>query len=404
MKQITTQIEVAKIGGYQILEKIGKGGMATVYKAADPFTGQLLAIKVLPASVTEHPVLRMRFAQECQVARNLRHPNIVRVLEFGLEGSRPFLVMEYVDGESLGQRLEQRGRLPEDEAVRLISQIGGALDWAHGRKLIHRDVKPDNILITVDGQAKLSDLGLVKNLDGEFNLTMTQSCLGTPNFMAPEQFQDSKRVDTLSDLYSLAATLYMTVTGELPFRASNERALLTMLKMKLANEIAAPRQLAPELSERLDGAVMRGLRADPKERQASILDFLQSLKEETVPVATIAMSGPSAKESEQGRGRRRRGHKRYDSRRATSCQAMQRTADKHWEGQVVNISQTGLCVELNRRYQPGAILKIVLESENIKRQTLLVQVVWVTQQSPNCWHMGCQFDQPLCEFEIQYLR
>jgi serine/threonine protein kinase len=280
MKQIATQVDVAKIGGYQVLAKLCAGGMGTVYKAADPSTGELLAIKVLPADATEDPVLRMRFAQECQVARNLKHANIVRILEFGLDGSRPFLVMEYVDGESLGQRLDREGRLPEDEAIRLISQIGQALHWAHGRKLIHRDVKPDNILLTADGQAKLTDLGLVKNLDGDFNLTMTQSCLGTPNFMAPEQFQDAR-----SDVYSLAATLYMTVTGELPFRGPNERALLTILKKKLANEIAPPRQLVPELSERMDGAILRALRADVNERPASVLDFLQALTEETVSVA-----------------------------------------------------------------------------------------------------------------------
>src|SRR5947209_12345455 len=129
--------------------------------------------------------------------------------------------MEFVEGESLGQRLEREGRMAEAEAIRLIAQVAQGLHRAHKQNLVHRDVKPDNILVRPDGVAKLADLGLVKETDADLNLTRTGRGLGTPHFMAPEQFRDAKNADPRCDVYSLGATLYMMVTGELPFRSVN---------------------------------------------------------------------------------------------------------------------------------------------------------------------------------------
>ena len=125
--------------------------------------------------------------------------------------------MEFVDGESLGQRIDREGRMPEDEAVRIIAQVCQGLHKAHKQGMIHRDIKPDNIMVTPQGEAKLTDLGLVKEVDAELNLTRTGRGLGTPHFMAPEQFRNAKNADARCDIYSLGATLYMMVTGELPF-------------------------------------------------------------------------------------------------------------------------------------------------------------------------------------------
>jgi serine/threonine protein kinase len=396
-----------QIGGYQILDRIGKGGMGTVYKAQDPTTGRTVAVKVVGGEVAADPVLRMRFAQECQVARKLDHPNAVRVLDFGLDGTKPYLVMEYIDGESLGRRIERDGRLPEEEAVRLISQAGQALARAHQRRLIHRDVKPDNILVTADGQAKLTDLGLVKNLEGDFNLTRTQSCLGTPNFMAPEQFEDAKRAEERSDLYSLAATLYMAVTGELPFRARSVKAIGTIYKKKLVDDITPPRQLVPELSERVEAAILRALRAERNERQASVLEFLESLAEKPQPKAEApadpAPESEPVAEVSAPVGGESRSKKRYSSRRCTVCRPLQRAPGKTWAGQVLNLSEDGLCVKLGRRFEPGAVLTILLEGRQSSRQSLLAKVVWVKKDAPAQWRMGCRFDQPLCEFEVNEL-
>ena len=184
-----TKQAVQTIGSYDILAKIAEGGMGTVYKGRHRMTGQIVAIKIVPPSAARNPTLLKRFEREFTAARNLDHPNIVKAIEFDGDCPTPFLVMEFVDGESLGQRIERDGRLPEDEALRLITQICQGLYKAHRKGLVHRDVKPDNILLNRDGQAKLTDLGLVKDAAEDNNLTKTGRGLGTPHFMAPEQFK-----------------------------------------------------------------------------------------------------------------------------------------------------------------------------------------------------------------------
>jgi hypothetical protein len=263
-----------------------------VYKGQDPATGDVVAVKLLASELVNNE-WRMRFAQECQVTRALHHPHIVRVLDFGLDGSKAYLVMEYVDGVSLGQRLEETGPLPEDEAVTLIRQVGQALHWAHERKLVHRDIKPDNILVDAAGHAKLADLGLAKNLEANLSLTGTNCALGTPKFMAPEQFVDAKRADALSDLYSLAATLYVLVTGHLPF--DTRGGPVEIYKKKKANDLVAPRKLVPGLNERVNRAILRGLRAERGERPASVLEFLDLLVEvpATALPARASHTGPA---------------------------------------------------------------------------------------------------------------
>ena len=403
MARIASQVGLKKIGKYLVLEKIGAGGMGTVYKAEDPVGGQIVAIKVVPQEVATNVELGMRFAQECQVSSKLNHPHIVRVLDFGIDGTRPYLVMEYVEGENLGDKLDRQGPLGEAEAVDLIVQTGQALHFAHQRRLIHRDVKPENILISADGQAKLTDLGLAKNLESDTNLTKTMSFFGTINFMAPEQFEDAKRADALSDLYSLAATLYMALTGELPFRGRSTGAVAAVYKKKLANDIAPPRQLVPEVSERVSAAVVRTLRADRRERPASVPEFLESLTGGPVssPDASAVEASPEVPEASETE---RRIAKRFSSRKSTSCVPLQRKKGADWSGAVVNISETGLCLELKRRFEPRSILTVVLEGEGTKRRSLVVRVMWVKKQGPDTWQMGCCFDQPLCPFEVEELR
>jgi serine/threonine protein kinase len=406
-QKIASKVSQTRIGGYPIIEKISTGGMGTVYKAQNLLAGQFVAIKVLTGVGLSDDTVRMRFAQECQIARKLNHPNIVRVLDFGLDGSRPFLVMEYVDGESLGQLVERQGRVPEAEAVRLITQVGKALQWAHERKLIHRDVKPDNVLITSAGQAKLSDLGLVKNLDSDVNLTRTQSGMGTPHFMAPEQFEDAKRSDVRSDLYSLAATLYNAVTGQMPFSGVSIKAVVTIYKKKLANEITPVRELAPDVSANLETQILRALDANRKKRHASVQEFLDCLVAPAEPEPAAATgSGPksTAEPPKRARNQNARAKARFPSRRGTFCKPLQRAPDNSWGGQVVNLSETGLCLELSRRFEPGALLTIVLEGTEASRRSVVARVVWVHKDSPKKWTLGCKFDNPLCDFEVEALR
>src|SRR5204862_529603 len=184
--------ELQTIGNYDLVEKIAEGGMGTVYKGRHQATGQIVAIKIVPPHMTKNTVFLKRFEQEYNAAKALDHQNVVKAIELGREHDTPYLVMEFVEGESLGQKLEREHHLPETEAIRIIGQVAQGLHKAHKLGLIHRDVKPDNILLTPDGQVKLVDLGLVKEVDADLNLTRTNRGLGTPHFMAPEQFRNAK--------------------------------------------------------------------------------------------------------------------------------------------------------------------------------------------------------------------
>jgi serine/threonine protein kinase len=270
----TSKTTIQAVGYYDLLEKIAEGGMGAIYKARHRETGQLVAIKIMPQHTANNQVLLKRFEQEFRAASRLNHPNIIRALDYGDTGSTPYLVMEFVDGESLGRKLERDGRLPEADAIRLIAQVAQGLHRAHKQGLIHRDVKPDNILLTSDGQAKLADLGLVKEIDADLNLTRTGRGLGTPHFMAPEQFRDAKNADVRCDIYSLGATLYMMVTGELPFRSTGP---LDAWMKKIQNELVPPRKAEPSLSERVDWAIRRAMSANPEMRPATCREFVEDL-------------------------------------------------------------------------------------------------------------------------------
>jgi hypothetical protein len=275
-----------RLGRYDLLARLGAGGAATVYKAVDRASGEVVAVKVMPPTLAANPVARQRFEEEFRTSRLLDHPNIVRALDYQ-DGEQPFLVMEFVEGESLGDRLAAKGRLAEPEALGLIFQVCDALAEAHRRGVIHRDVKPDNILIRTDGVAKLADLGLVKRAEAESNLTRTGRGLGTPHFMAPEQFRNAKGVDARCDVYSLGATLYMMLTGHLPFQA---RGTFETWTRKMKGQLDPPRRLVPELSAHVEAAVLRAVSPNPQHRQASCEQFADELRG-AAPVAAPAGDG-----------------------------------------------------------------------------------------------------------------
>jgi serine/threonine protein kinase len=278
-----------QIGNYDLLAKLAEGGMGTVYKGRNRVSGEIVAIKIIPPTAARNPVLLRRFEQEFHAAQLLDHPNVVKSLEYCGIGPSPFLVMEYVDGESLGQKIEREGKMAEAEAVRILAQVCQGLHKAHKQGLIHRDVKPDNVMLTREGVAKLTDLGLVKNVEEELNLTRTGRGLGTPHFMAPEQFRNAKNADIRCDIYSLGATLYMMVTGEMPFAQCGP---LDAWMKKIRNEFTPPRKLAPGLTERLDWAIRRSMSGDPEQRPSSCREFVEDLMGHSIkpPMPTPADS------------------------------------------------------------------------------------------------------------------
>ncbi|MGF1581407.1 MAG: serine/threonine protein kinase [Gemmataceae bacterium] len=273
------------IGDYEVLEKIAEGGMGSVFKARHPETGEIVAIKVVSPHLAKNKVLLKRFEQEYHVASTLTHPNIIRALGFGYTGVSPYLVMEFVDGDSLGKLIEEGGELSEPNAIQIIVQVAQGLHKAHKQGLVHRDVKPDNILINSQGAAKLADLGLVKELEADLNLTRTGRGLGTPHFMAPEQFRNAKNADVRCDVYSLGATLYMMVTGELPFKSLSP---LDAWMKKVDNKLTPAKELNPNLSERVDWAIRRSMHPDPEKRPSSCQEFIEDLTGQgTQPIPTI---------------------------------------------------------------------------------------------------------------------
>ena len=282
-----------QIGNYDIVVKLAEGGMGAVYKGRSRTTGQIVAIKVLPAGTSKNPVLLKRFEQEFKAASQLNHPNVVKAIEYCGTGPSPFLVMEFVDGESLGQKIEREGALSEDVSIRLLAQVCQGLHRAHKQHLIHRDVKPDNIMVTPEGVAKLTDLGLVKDADNELNLTRTGRGLGTPHFMAPEQFRNAKNADIRCDIYSLGATLYMMLTGEIPF---GKVGPLDCWMKKIRNDCIPPQNLNPHISDRVDWAIRRAMSGDADQRPNSCREFIEDLMGVSIraPSAPAERSAPKA--------------------------------------------------------------------------------------------------------------
>jgi hypothetical protein len=264
------------VGNYDLIQKLADGGMGSVYKGRNRATGEIVAVKIVPPNMALNSTMLKRFEQEWRAANSIEHQNVVRALDFGYDGATPFLVMEYVDGESLGQRLDRVGRISEHEAIRIIAQIAQGLHKAHKQNMVHRDVKPDNILINSEGVAKLADLGLVKakDIESDLNLTRTGRGLGTPHFMAPEQFRDAKSADARCDIYSLGATMYMAVTGELPFKTCSP---LEAWMKKRDNDFPPPVEFVPSISERLDWAIRRAMSADPEKRPINCREFVEDL-------------------------------------------------------------------------------------------------------------------------------
>jgi serine/threonine protein kinase len=262
-----------RIGPYEVLEIVGRGGMGIVYRALDRQNDQHVAVKVLAGEGLSNPLLLRRFEQEYSAARRLRHPSIVQGLAFGVAEGRPYMAMELIEGESLAQLVRKRGPLPVKETVRLLGPIAGALHHAHREKLIHRDVKPENILVTRAGQAKLADLGLVKDLEGDV-LTRTGAWVGTVVYMAPEQFGEAREVDGRCDVYGLAGVLYFALTGSSPFP---EKGALGVLGKKLKNDLVPPRQRVPTIPGELDELIRRGLNSEPSQRPASCAEVAAGL-------------------------------------------------------------------------------------------------------------------------------
>jgi serine/threonine protein kinase len=385
------------IGEYQVLELLGATDLTSVYKGLNPATGEQVAIKVASPLTASKPVLLKRFSQEFTMIKGLKHPHLIRALGFGNHDLVPYMVLEYVDGMSLGNRIEKEGALPEAEAVRIITQVAEALQYAHQQRIIHRDIKPDNILLTTDGVAKLADLGLAKDCDSEELLTRPSSGLGTPNFMAPEQFSDAKHADPRCDIYSLAATLYMAVTGTVPFQA---KGAMSVLKKKLENALVPARKVVPSVSARVEAAILRAVDVNPRSRHSTCRQFIDDLNgRSTGGTPVVAAPARATKSSYE-----RRATARLASTKEGRCQPLRAGEGGKWQVAVRDVSADGVGLVLPRRFEPRTVLVLELVAkEDEPAQRFLVRVVRVVPTSGRRWLHGCVFANRLSDEEVQAL-
>lgn len=256
------------VGEYRIEKIVGRGGMASVFRALDTSKQRTVALKVLKKRLSSSSKALARFDREFLALESLNHPNIVRVLDKGEDGGINYFVMEYVDGASLS-RLLKHGKLTFNTKAQILLQVTAALDYAHKRGIVHRDVKPDNILIDRTGRAKIADFGIAQMTRSGLplsSITVASSFMGTADYMAPEQRTDAKSVDHRADIFSFGVMLYEVFTGKLPI-----------------GNFALPSQVAPDLSKRFDGIILKALQQEPSERYQSIVELAEDLKQEIQP-------------------------------------------------------------------------------------------------------------------------
>jgi len=259
---------------YEILGLLGAGGMGRVWHARDRVLDREVAVKVLSTYCALDEKYAKRFLNEARAAARLNHPNIVQIYEFGNEDGFAYLVMEYVDGPSLKGDLASNGPYSEGRAAELIGEACNALGAAHRQGIMHRDVKPDNMMLTKSGAFKLVDLGLAKHEEGSAEQTASGAIMGTPHYISPEQIMGAKSIDRRSDIYSLGASLFYLVTGSVPYEGSSGAHIMSR---HLNDPLPDPRSLAPDLSPAFCNAVSKAMAKDPEHRYQDTLDLKADL-------------------------------------------------------------------------------------------------------------------------------
>jgi serine/threonine-protein kinase len=283
-----------EFGGYRLTEQIASGAMGSVYKAHQLSLDRVVAVKILKPQLARKPEYVARFVREARNVAMLNHPNVISGIDIGEQEGLRYFVMEYAEGTTVGSLLARGGALDEVRVVRIARQIARALEHAHEAGLVHRDVKPDNILLNKDGIAKLCDLGLAKNRPE------TGKSVGTPAYVSPEQAKGTTDVDIRSDLYSFGCTLYHMLAGNPPFEG-NARVVMVA---HLSEEPMPLREVDPDISPEMEAIVSRLMEKDPDDRFASpkhLLGELESLEEERRQAA----AQPTAPQRTHQRKRRR---------------------------------------------------------------------------------------------------
>ncbi|NLE01650.1 MAG: serine/threonine protein kinase [Fibrobacter sp.] len=272
LKNRTAESIPSRIGHYRILNKVGKGGMGDIYRAIQEPLNRVVALKILPPQLSRDDEFAKRFEIEAKAISLLQHQNIVSCFDYGEDDGLRFFAMQFVDGTDLGRHIAENKMLPIAEIVDLSKQICRGLRYAHSCNVIHRDIKPQNILLEKNGVARISDFGIAKIFSGT-NITMTGSAVGTPEYMSPEQAQ-GKPLDVQTDIYSLGILMYEMLTRHPPFTGNNPMAVA----YKQVHELPAPPSLKrKDTPKRLELIILKALKKDKRDRYSSIEELLDHL-------------------------------------------------------------------------------------------------------------------------------
>ncbi|OHB74346.1 MAG: hypothetical protein A2Z34_00435 [Planctomycetes bacterium RBG_16_59_8] len=301
-----------QIIGYKILTKIGQGAMGSIYKAIQISMDRVVAIKVLSPRYAQNDAFRERFLKEARAVARLNHPNIIQGIDVGESNGIHYFAMEYIDGPNVHDLLKRGGALDEAQALSIVTQVAKALQHAFRNGFIHRDVKPDNIMLTRDGSAKLCDLGLAKKLnvnDNQPGMTKHGSSLGTPHYISPEQALGREDVDFRSDIYSLGASLYHMVVGDVAFPSDNAAYVISK---HLTEMPPAPHQRNPNVTEEVEFILNRMLQKNRDDRHQTYEELIHDLEAVSSGGAPEGFKRPDTKlQSLSRRIRRRRISRRF---------------------------------------------------------------------------------------------
>jgi serine/threonine-protein kinase len=293
-------------GRFELVDLIGKGGMSSVYKAHDRLLDRIVAIKILHPHYTQDEEYVERFRREARSVAQLSHPNIVTVIDRGEDEGRQYIVFECVEGENLKQLVQRTGPLPVREALLLALQMARALSFAHTRGLVHRDVKPQNVLLNAEGQAKMTDFGIAREVDVQ-GVTITGTVLGTSEYIAPEQAR-GQQVDAQTDVYSLGVVLYELLTGSVPYDGDN---FVTVALRHVNEPVPNVLELRPEVPARLAMAVERAMAKNPDDRFDSMDELVGELETCLAELDPISEEATMIARRPAGRAERRRGRRRH---------------------------------------------------------------------------------------------
>jgi serine/threonine protein kinase len=276
------------VGVYRVMTQLGSGGMATVFRAYHPSLDRYVAIKVLHPALKQDPQFFERFKREARIVANLEHPSIIPVYDFSDHHGEPYLVMRFIEGDTLKGKMDA-SPMPAADILKIMRPICQALDYAHKQGVLHRDIKPSNIMVSTDGTVLLTDFGLARMVQAGESTLSQDMMVGTPQYISPEQAQGESQLDGRTDIYSLGVVLYEMLTGRVPFNADTPFATV---HDHIYTPLPLPSDINPKISPDVERLLLKALAKDPSDRYTTADDLLRALETTLYPTAPNAATAP----------------------------------------------------------------------------------------------------------------